>query len=124
MADELTQTAGIVYDKGTGGARITVDRRWQQKVTVAGEHVADFTQLIGTSAEALAVPTDITDLGVVQIRNLSQTETVELSAESAVTTPLISLGPLKICHFPPAVNTIYAKAVANTAKLWIVVIPE
>lgn len=73
MANELTTTVALEYEKGGVRQRVYTSNT----LTVTGTEVANFIQSIGTSEEAVAV-SDIATQGYVYAENLDGTNYVEI----------------------------------------------
>jgi hypothetical protein len=71
------------------------------------------TQTIGTTAEQVLIGSDVGTEGYAFFRNDDPTNYLEISAESAVTSPLVKLKAGRVAIFPLATGTFYAKS--NTA---------
>lgn len=80
MADEISVTVAAAVAKG--GASIECESR-TMTVDMSGVDMATFTQSVGTSNEALAVPGDIAAPCSMVVLNLDSTNYVEIFSDNA-----------------------------------------
>lgn len=106
MANRLEALLNVVFRPEDRKNVLTGDIEFSIKPST--KDVITGTQEIGTSEEALTVG-DVSSLGLVVIKNLDETNFVEVGLTASYT---IKLLPGQACLFPPA-GTLYAKA--NTA---------
>lgn len=115
MADEIQISTKLYCAKG--GAYLGAHTN-SSTLDMTGTHMAEWTQAIGTSAEAIATPADITGDYYLEIKSLEAEggNYVEVALDSGITQKWCKLkgAGLSITTVPSGV-TIYAKA--NTAAV-------
>lgn len=115
MANEITFAASLSISKS--GATATGNITDQEDLAGVGKLAT--TQNIGTAAETLTFPSDLTTEGITYlwIRNLDATNYVELALDSGMAQVFAKIPAGKVALFPPATGnpTIYARA--NTAAV-------
>lgn len=105
-----------------GGATISTGTQ-SKTIDMSGADMAAFTQVIGTSNEAIGFPGDISGDVHVVIKNLDATNYVEIFKDSGNTDVLSKLNAGEFCHLTrvPSTTSLYARA--NTAsvsvQVWI-----
>jgi hypothetical protein len=119
MANEITRVVSITVSKG--GASIS-SGTISQTIDMTGVDMATITQAIGTSNEALGVPTDVSGDVDLVVKNLDSANYVEIFKDSGNTHLLSKLFAGQACSLTnvPAAS-LYARA--NTAacqiQFWI-----
>lgn len=107
MANEISFSGSLNFSRSGASASISAS-------VSASQVGADFTQqsqVVGTSAEQLAIGGDVGTLGYLMVKNNDPTNFVELALDSAVSTQIFAkLRPGEFCLLPPATGTLYAKA--------------
>ena len=120
MANEITMVCKLSVTKG--GSTVTGDVTKQ--ITLAGNGKLAATQVVGTSAELVEFPTDLTTEGVGQVwlLNTDPTNYIELALDSGMTNKFMKLKPGEPCLFRPASGspTIYARANTAACNLQVV----
>lgn len=109
MADEITVISGLQFTKGGSSFQSGPDR---ETVDMTGEGFVLHRQTIGTSAEAVTIPSDIGTAGWCRIRNRDATNYVTLRIGSGGS-DFAKLLPGEYALFRLASSSLYA--VANTA---------
>ena len=118
MANEILMQTKLYAKKG--GAQISAHTS-EATVTMAGTHMAEWTQTIGTSAEAIAVPSDITSGSSkfrLEIKSLEADggNYVELALDNSITQIFCELSANTPClNTIKGGVTVYGKA--NTAAV-------
>src|SRR5689334_11671718 len=106
MANEISISASLAVSKGgmvlTGTGNAQLD--------MAGEDMIHTTQIIGTSAETLALVDLAGTPGYVMVKNLDATNFVELATDSGMVNKFAKIRPGKLALFEPTTGTIYARA--------------
>lgn len=115
MADEIQISSKLYAAKG--GAYLGSHTN-SVTLDMTGTHMGDWTQAIGTSAEALATPADVTGDYYLEIKSLEAEggNYVQIALDSGITQIFCKLkaANLSIVTVPSGV-TVYAKA--NTAAV-------
>lgn len=120
MANEITITTSMSVSKG--GATINTSSQ-SKTLDMSGADMATFTQVIGTSNEAIGFPSDISGDVHIVVKNLDATNYVEIFKDSGNTHLLSKLNAGEFCHLTrvPSTTSLYARA--NTAsvsvQVWI-----
>ena len=115
MANEIGLSITLRATKS--GRRLLELATGSLQFDMAGDRSEEKVQDIGTSAEQFTLGSDIGTEGYAYFWNLDGTNYVELSAESAVTSPLVKLGPGQVAVFPLATGTFYGKADTAACKV-------
>jgi hypothetical protein len=119
MANEISSTDTLSASKNGVTATLTTTKT--RTLTGLGIHTQE--QVIGTSAEAIAWPGDLTGEGIteIQIKNLSTANFVEIGGDSGLTVFKIKVLPEQSIKFSPSSGnpTVYAKA--DTAACNVVI---
>lgn len=116
MANEIYANVNVRVAKN--GA--TVDDNITFNLDMTGDDMLKGTQVIGTTAETVSFG-DITGApGMVVIKNLDDTNFIELGGDSGLTVFKLTLLPGQFCLFDPSSATLYAKA--DTADVRIQVL--
>lgn len=106
MANEISVSVSLSASKG--GA--TLSLQGTKTLDMAGEDMIQCTQIVTTSAEALAFG-DITGVpAYLGIKNLDDTNAINISLVSDGTTPFAILKAGQVMVLPPGASTIYGKA--------------
>lgn len=90
-ASELVITYTIAYD----GANVDLDFVGTATLDQTGVDATMYTASIGTDAEDIVFPTDIGTEGVIGIKNMDDTNFIELGFTAAVDTNFYSVAKLK-----------------------------
>jgi hypothetical protein len=105
MANELSLTANFRYSKNG----ITQSRAYSDSVTVTGNGISHNVQLIGTTAEVIAIG-DVASAGYCALLNIDATNFVEIGREDGGTfRAVVKLLPGEFALFR-AGATLYGKA--------------
>jgi len=107
MANELKVTSRIQYTPTVTGMQSVDTGSIEFYVTMAGSDYVSLTQEIGTTEEALDIPTDIGTAGYILIKNLDSTNFVEVGLTASYT---IKLKAGEVALFRADSNSLYAKA--------------
>lgn len=122
MANEISATSTLTCTKG--GATVTGTLTKQQTLTGSGKYAN--TQNIGTTAEALSFPSDLTTEGItwIWLKNLDSTNFVEIALDSGMTNKFGKLlaGEAMLWRAWTGNPTIYAKADTAACDLQIVAV--
>lgn len=115
MANEITERVFLSISKD--GSTVTFDKTITRTLTGSGNFTE--TQTIGTSAEALDLPTDLGTEGVtaVAISNLDATNYVEISLDSGMTKIFAKIPAGRSMILPPYTSNPAYFARANTAPV-------
>jgi hypothetical protein len=116
MANEITQSINLSASKGGATVSISTSKR----INMTGDDMLQGTQVIGTSAETLALGEISGAPGNLAIKNLDATNFVEIGGDSGLTVFKIKIAPGEACIFQPTSATLYAQA--NTAAVRVSVI--
>lgn len=110
MANEITIAISLAASKGG----TTVQGAVTRQQTLTGTGLWSNTQSIGTAAEALSFPGDLTTEGIsaVYIKNADPTNFVELALDSGMTNKFAKILAGEVACFRPYIGnpTFYAKA--------------
>ena len=110
MANEITVAISLAASKGGSTVQGAVTR--QQ--TLTGTGLWSNTQSVGTAAEALSFPGDLTTEGIscIYIKNADPTNFVELALDSGMTNKFAKILAGEVCCLRPYAGnpTYYAKA--------------
>jgi hypothetical protein len=125
MANELTVTAGLRFAKGSGDAALSITQNLSNTVDVSGTEAGNsLIQVVGTSAEAMAAPSDVGTQGYVLLRNLDTTNFVTVSTDSAAhANPCVKLKAGEIAVFR-ANGALYLKADTAACRVEFTVIED
>jgi len=104
MSNELSVYAGLIFNKN--GASVIANE--SVSVSITGSNMVKDTQEIGTTEETLELPSDMSSAGFLLIKNLDDTNYVDIGVTTGVYTVRIKAG--EIALFRPTSTTIYAKA--------------
>jgi len=104
MADELTVTTKVSFSKG--GA--VVSRSFTDTVTITGDAFTHGVQSVGTSEEEIAQGADVGTPGYVLIKNLDDTNYVEVGSTTGVYDIKLKAGEAALYRHNSA--TVYALA--------------
>lgn len=115
MANELTITAALEYEKGGIAQRIYESKT----ITVTGTEVSNHIQSIGTTEEAVAV-SDIGTQGYIYAKNLDSTNYVTLGLTGGLAIKL-KAGELALFR---AAGAMYAKADTAACRVHFIVIED
>jgi hypothetical protein len=118
MALEITASASLQATKN--GA--STNRSATTSLTMAGDDMIQTTQVIGTSAEALAFGEIAGVPAYVWLRNTDAANYVELATDSGMSNKFAKLLAGEVMLFPPSSATIYA--LANTAAVRLEIVAE
>src|SRR4051812_503069 len=89
---------------------------------MTGDQMFANVQIVGTSAEALAM-NDVATLGLLFVRNMDATNFVQLALDSGMTNKFAKLKPGEFCLVPVDPSaTIYAKADTAACNLQVVAV--
>lgn len=120
MANEITTADSLSASKN--GVTVTLSTSTSRTLTGSGIHSQQLS--IGTSAEAITWPGDLTTEGIteIQIKNTDSTNFVEVGGDSGLTVFKVKVLPGQSIKFAPSSGnpTIYAKA--DTAACVVVVV--
>lgn len=115
MANEITWGCSLAITKDS----TTVSANLSGNIDLAGDQKWSNVQAIGTSAEQLSFPTDLTTEGITMLllHNLDDTNYVEVSLDASVASPFIKIPAGRAALLPVYTGspTYYAKA--NTAAI-------
>jgi hypothetical protein len=112
MPNEITITAKLVASK----SYLKVSKGQTINATLSGAAFANTVQGIGTTYEQLTVPTEVATAGYCYLRNLDETNYVEVGVEvSSAFYPLIKLKPGEVAVARLSSTTVFARA--NTAAV-------
>ena len=121
IANELSLQAVLTYTKGTGDARVNVNKSYTDLVTVTGDEYQQFVQSVGTSAEAIPLG-DVGTAGFVMLRNLDTTNFITISTDAAAhANPCNKMFPGEFCLFRAAAAP-YAKADTAACRMEVTII--
>ncbi len=116
MANEIRQTTTLSATKG--GASVTMTSNKQ--VDMAGNHMTQATQSIGTTSELLDLG-DVTGApSCIAIKNLDATNFIEIGGDSGLTVFKLKIRPGHSALFEPTSGTIYAKADTAAVRIQLV----
>lgn len=118
MANEITQNIQISASKG--GADVSIASR--ERFNMTGNDMSQLTQNIGTTAETLNLGDISAAPRQLVVKNLDQTNFVEIGGDSGLTVFKIKLRPNDCCAFEPSSGTIYAKADTASCLVQIIAI--
>jgi hypothetical protein len=121
VANELTVSVSARYSKN--GVQLSTDDFGVAgiQIDVSGTEVARFVQLIGTTEEAIAKPSDIATPGFCVLKNLDPTNYVSIQSASGATACIkLKPGEVALFRFADAATAPYATA--NTAACRLAVI--
>lgn len=117
-------TAELNLSAALGGQSVSLVKTWT--MDLAAQSMASDTQDIGTSAELITIPTDISTAGVqcIALVNTDATNYIQVAVDSAVATPFTKLLPGTGCLIPAYTGapSYYAKANTAACKLAKIVI--
>lgn len=108
MANELKLIAGLSMSKN----KALVNRHYSLGISISGDSFVHGTQAIGTTEEQLAQIADLGDPGYVLLKNLDDTNYIEIGATTGVYSIRLRSGEIALYRHNSA--TIYVKA--NTAE--------
>lgn len=112
MPNEILLEAKLQCSKD--GASIS--KAISKRADLSGNNQFSATQSIGTAAEVIAIPGDMTDRTYILIENLDDTNYVEIStAADAATNKFTKLSPGDFCLIKAAAGATDYYAKANTA---------
>jgi hypothetical protein len=115
MAQEIIANASLLVSKG--GA--SIQSSGQKIADMAGGEMITNVQIVGTTAEQLVVG-DITTPGYCFLKNLDNTNYVDVGLDSGVSTQVFArLMPGDIALFPAKTQVMYAKANAAPVNLLV-----
>lgn len=116
MADELNIVMAISFSKGGAVA----NRGESIQVDVTGDAFTHQVQAVGTSEEELAQGADLGTPGYIFIKNLDDTNYVEIGSTTGVYD--IKLKPGEIALYRHNSGTVYAKANTDTCNVeyWLI----
>lgn len=113
MSGEIKMTVGLTVNKG--GLSVTFPTK-TKSIDMSGTRSGDIVQDIGTTHEAITIPSDLGTEGVTYFVNLDATNYVEIGVDvAAAFYPLLKIKPLEEYPFRLAIAAPYAKA--NTAPV-------
>lgn len=117
MASEITTTFGMTYANGELNDPIEPFQTVTDQTTVG---IYSNTQTIGTTAETVTIGADIVAHGMCFVKNLDDTNFIEIGPDSTGIVNFFKLLPGKWAWFPlhPSA-TVKAKADAADCKLFI-----
>ena len=104
MANELTLTASMLFEKGGVTPKITGSKQ----VTITGDAYTKGVQTVGTVEEELVQGADLGTPGYVFIKNLDATNYVEIGATTGVYDIRLRAGEFALYRHNSA--TVFAKA--------------
>lgn len=113
MANEITQSITLSVTKNGATASFSASKR----IDMAGDDYLTGTQLIGTSAEVVALGEITGAPGAIAIKNLDAANFIEIGGDSGLTVFKIKIRPGQSALFEPSAATLYA--LANTASVRI-----
>lgn len=123
MADELVVNISLRYSPAANVQQIQRDLA-NQAFTVAGvPKYLQQIQIIGTSREALNLG-EISTCGVIWVKNLDNTNYVELFPDAATSSALVKIKPGEAWAFRLASNTPYAQANTAQCSVEILLMPD
>lgn len=115
MANEISASVGLQANKG--GA--SVSNSGSKTADMSGDQMISNVQVVGTSAEAVALG-DVSTIGYVLFKNLDSTNFVQLALDSGVSTQIFAkLLAGDVTLIKAATATMYAKA--DTANVNLLV---
>lgn len=114
MANEILAQISLTCTKNG----VTLDQSLSLTKDMAGDEMTQNVQIIGTSAEAIALG-DVSTIGYILFKNLDATNYVDLSMVSDGSVPFSKLLAGDFAMIKAASATIYAKA--NTAAIKLLV---
>ncbi len=109
MANELKLSFSLSFSKGG----VVVRRSYSDTIDVAGNVAVQSVQSIGTSEEALTIPSDLATVGYAFIHNMDATNYVNIGPATARTDFKLLAGEAAMFRLDSG-STIYVKA--NTAS--------
>ena len=116
MSNEIQGSLSLTVRKN--GATLKIDKSFN--ADMLGNTILSNAQVIGTAAEALTIPGDMTSIAQLMIVNLDADNYVDFGLEATVITQNFArLLAGKAMLLPPATTTIYAKA--HTAQVSVLV---
>lgn len=122
MANEISTNTSLSASKN--GVTVTLSTTVQRTLTGVGIHSQELS--IGTSAEAVTWPGDLTSEGIteIQIKNLDATNFVEIGGDSGLTVFKIKVLPGNSIKFTPSSGnpTVYAKADTGACLVAVVAV--
>jgi len=118
MANEGYYTVNLQASKG--GAK--VERSESLRFDMAGDDMVQATQLIGLVAETVTFPGITGAPQMVLIKNLSDTNFIELGGDSGLTVFKLKILPLRSALISPSSATLYALADTAAVRIQIVAI--
>lgn len=122
MADEISVTANLSGSKGG----LTVAGAQAATITLTGEGLWANRQTIGTSAEQLAFPSDLTTEGLTYLwlQNASASNFIEIALDSGMTNKFGKLlaGEVMLIRVHTGNPTYYAKADTAACDLRLVAV--
>ena len=104
MANELTLTASMLFDKGGVTPKLTASIQ----ATITGDAYTRGVQTVGTTEEELVQGADLGTPGFVMIKNLDATNYVEIGATTGVYGIKLKAGEFALYRHNSA--TVFAKA--------------
>jgi hypothetical protein len=114
MANEITYSVSVTGTKNG----VTFHQALASTVDMAGDEMIQNVQQVGASTEALVVG-DVSTIGLVMVKNLDDTNYVELSTDNANANKFMKLRPGTFALFPASSATIYATANTATCKVMV-----
>ena len=116
MSAEINASVSLSVSKG--GASIATGTL-SKTIDMTGSDMATFTQVIGTSNEAVAFPSDISGDVFLVCKNLDSTNYVELFSDSGNANLLSKMNPGEPCLLArvPSTGKLFSRA--NTASLTV-----
>lgn len=119
MANELTISLSLKFVQGD----LTVSRsKSGLRVNVAGVRHYDSVQTIGTSEEAIYIPTDVGVGGYMVLENLDSTDYITIRPATGVA-DLIKLLPGDMAMFRLTASAPFALANTTTCDMRVILIP-
>lgn len=106
MANEISVSANFLASKNG----VSVNVAPTKTLDMAGEDMLQGTQEIGTSAEQITFGAITGAPGYVVIKNLDDTNFVEIANDASMAEKYAKLLPGKFILYPPSSGTVYARA--------------
>lgn len=119
MANELSISASVSGSKN--GLQLTASG--SRSATLAGSNLFSNMQPIGTTAEQIYFPADLTDITYLFTKNLDAANPVVLGLDSGASTQKfcnLEAGDFMLIKLPTGSTPVYAKATGGTVNLQII----
>ena len=111
MSNELSIYAGLIFNKN--GASVIANE--SASVDISGNDVVSDTQNIGTSAETISLPSDVSGVGYLLVKNLDDSNYITLGPTAE--DDLVRVDAGEFAFFRIAVLPVYVRADTAAVKI-------